>query len=170
MTKKRRVIFFLTIILISLGFFLLRLAKDSKPESSTTEIKSGPLKRSIFIRSSSSPKSPQAQPKNDNPPPPWEDQLIENLKAQAGDELEKIDYVVFERRSWPVNEIKIPVALTTLKLTRKGGMETKVDVMIDETTGKILQSWNAPVIDPVNPREEFRIKLPNHSRDSTSQD
>jgi hypothetical protein len=88
----------------------------------------------------------------------WEDGLKKNLRAQGGAGIE-IRLTKLESFMWAINDTAIPVESVKIELEDKGGRTSKFNALIDSNSGKILQTWNQPIVDPVNPREVPGVKI-----------
>lgn len=91
--------------------------------------------------------------------PDWQEKLEENLKIQGGEEVKevkvtKVDSVIINRDGNPTNAESVVVVLKNER-----GEVSKFRAMIDSQSGRILETWDRPVSDPILPREEFKLKV-----------
>jgi hypothetical protein len=87
----------------------------------------------------------------------WKENLEANLKDLT-DEPTEISIVHERSINWNDHGQIIPAE--AVKVTLKGEKKsTNFRALVDANTGRIIQTWDQPVHDPVNPREGFGIKL-----------
>lgn len=91
--------------------------------------------------------------------PDWKEKVTEGLKAQGGEDLkeiniEKVESLIVVQDGRALNAESVKVILKNQK-----GEESSFRALVDSQTGKILESWDRPVIDPANPRQEFGLKV-----------
>lgn len=89
----------------------------------------------------------------------WEDKLVENLKLQGGESLKDIQIKRVESLIMRRDGNAINTESVIISLKNEEGEVSKFRAMIDSQTGKILETWDRPVVDPINPREDFRLKI-----------
>lgn len=91
--------------------------------------------------------------------PKWQEGLESTLKDLGGESLAKIDINKMDSFIWSQDGIALNVESVKVTLTDEAGETTSFKAMVDSETGKILQTWDQPVMDPANPREKWGIKL-----------
>jgi hypothetical protein len=97
--------------------------------------------------------------------PEWREGLEEVLLAQAPD-LKELKISRLDSFIWSVGGQATNVESVLVSFKSDSGQSTKFNALVDSQTGKILQSWNHPIIDSLNPRETFGIKLdPRYHQD-----
>ena len=89
----------------------------------------------------------------------WEEKLEDALRDQGGPnvgeiQIKKVESLILAQDGLALN---VTSAIVTLENEKKE--KTTFRVLVDSETGKVLQNWDQPVIDPINPREGFGIKL-----------
>lgn len=94
-----------------------------------------------------------------SPSDSWEPALKETLRQQAGDNLKEISLNKVDSFVWAHDGIALFVESVIVTLKNKKNETTSFRVLVDAQNGKILKNWDQPVIDPANPRDEFRIKI-----------
>lgn len=89
----------------------------------------------------------------------WEEHVKVQLKRQAFDDSVEVDITKENSIFW--EELGTPIEANTIKvqLRNPAGETTSFRALIDSNTGKILRTWDRPVIDPINPRERRGIKV-----------
>ena len=96
----------------------------------------------------------------------WEEKLEETLRSQGGSALKEVIIRKTESLIWLQDGVALNVESATVNLKDDKGYETKFRVLVDSQTGKILKNWDQPVVDPINPRENFGLKLdPRYHQD-----
>jgi hypothetical protein len=91
--------------------------------------------------------------------PEWEDKLTESLKAQGGDAVTNIQIKKVASLIWVQNGSGINVESVVITIKGKAEEESLFKALVDSQTGKILETWDRPVVDPINPRKAFRLKV-----------
>lgn len=91
--------------------------------------------------------------------PVWESNLRQNILAQAGSQtpeisITKIKSFVIQRDGVSLN---VDSVLVKLKVDKKE--KTSFKALVDSETGKILQTWDQPVYDPIEHKDNFSIKI-----------
>lgn len=89
----------------------------------------------------------------------WEEILTESLGVQGGDSIQEIDIKKTESLILRKDDRKLAVESVVITLTRKDGAQSSFRALVDSETGKILETWDRPVFDPVHPNENFKVKL-----------
>jgi hypothetical protein len=93
------------------------------------------------------------------PSPEWKEGLTETLKAQGGPSLRDITFEKVDSFVWAQDGVALFVESVIVTIKNENNASTTFRVLVDAQNGKILKNWDQPVIDPVNPRESFRIKI-----------
>lgn len=93
------------------------------------------------------------------PSPLWEPALEESLRLQGGKELKDIKLNKVDSFVWNHDGVALFVESVIVTIKNSKNEETIFRVLVDAQSGKILKNWDQPVIDPVNPRQGFRIKI-----------
>ena len=89
----------------------------------------------------------------------WEEKLVESLKIQGGEAVKEIEIKKVASFVWVQNDIGINVESVIVTVKGKDAKESLFKAMVDSETGKILETWDRPIEDPVNPKKAFRLKL-----------
>jgi len=94
-----------------------------------------------------------------SPSPEWEEGLKKNLQAQGGNSIKEISLKKRDSFVW-VHE-GAPLFVESVFVTLKGQDNQLINfrVLVDAQTGKILKNWDQPVVDPMDPRTNFKIKV-----------
>lgn len=96
---------------------------------------------------------------SNTPSPEWEHELEETLRAQGGDALKEVSFNKVDSFVWVHDGIALFVESVIVSIKNDKNAETKFRVLVDAQNGKILQNWDPPVYDPLNPKERFRIRI-----------
>ena len=93
------------------------------------------------------------------PSPEWKENLEETLLTQGGGgvkdlKIEKVDSFV-----WTKDGVALFVESVIVKLKNEANESTSFRLLVDAQSGKILGNWDQPVIDPVNPHDDLRVKV-----------
>ena len=89
----------------------------------------------------------------------WEKSVEEALRTQAGEGIKEIIMKSVDSFVWTENGIALFVESVIVTIKNSRNEETTFRVMVDSQTGKILKNWDQPIYDPVNPRDNFKIKI-----------
>ena len=89
----------------------------------------------------------------------WEENIKSNLLRQSFDE--NYDIKLTKESSFTWDELGAPIDVDSVKVSLRNpsGETSSFRALIDKNNGKILRTWDRPVIDPINPREKRGIKL-----------
>jgi hypothetical protein len=89
----------------------------------------------------------------------WKKKVEDNLRSLAGNDLKEIE--IQKERSVIINRDNhnFLVESVVIKLTNNQNSRSSFRAMIDPQTGKILETWDRTVFDPVHVREGLKIKL-----------
>lgn len=96
---------------------------------------------------------------DDTPKEHWEHELISSIRAQGGSRIKSVRISKVEKKKWKENKMQIEAQSVVVSIKNDQGVETTYRALIDPASGRVLQTWDQPVIDPINPREEFGIGL-----------
>lgn len=89
----------------------------------------------------------------------WEEGVEHALKAQGGDAIKDITITKIESLIWTQPGFAINVESVVIGITNLKGERTSFRALVDSENGKIIQTWDQPVIDSINPRENMGIKV-----------
>lgn len=90
----------------------------------------------------------------------WQESLRNVLKLQGGDSLRDITIQKIESLIWMNNGSALNVESVAITLRGDKGERTKFRALVDSQSGKIIQSWDQPVYDPVHSgNNNIQIKL-----------
>lgn len=87
----------------------------------------------------------------------WKENFESNLRDLSEGPTE---ITIDHERSINWNDHGQIIPAEAVKVTLKGEKKTtNFRALVDSRTGRIIQTWDQPVYDPVNPREGFGIRL-----------
>lgn len=89
----------------------------------------------------------------------WQEGVKKGLRAQGGSSLSEIEIKRTDSFIWAHEGVALNVESVLISLKNQNGEERKFRAMVDSETGKILRTWDHPVIDPMNPRENRGISV-----------
>ncbi len=89
----------------------------------------------------------------------WEKKLKTSLLAQGGSAIKDINIKKVESLIWVQDQHALNVESVVIELKNDKDEESSFRAMIDSQTGKILETWDRPVTDPMNPKENTGLKL-----------
>jgi hypothetical protein len=89
----------------------------------------------------------------------WEENLEKVLRTQAGDSLRSLEIKKVDSFIWNQDNLALHVESVIITVKNKKNHETSFRALVDAQTGKILKTWDQPVFDPVNPKDNFKIKI-----------
>lgn len=94
-----------------------------------------------------------------NPSPNWTPALLKTLQKQGGKSIKDIQIRPVDSFILAQDNLALFVESVVVTITNEQNTQTTFRVLVDSQTGKILRNWDQPVIDPVNPRQNFRLKI-----------
>ncbi|MES2526845.1 MAG: hypothetical protein V4598_07145 [Bdellovibrionota bacterium] len=97
--------------------------------------------------------------------PVWKEKLEATLKVQGGKLIAKIDIETVDTFDWKIGKVDVKVDSIIVKLENVNGQRSSFRAIVDATSGKILQTWDAPVIDnySVKTSGDFKIDPRYHN-------
>lgn len=168
MTRNRTLILSLVVIIMAGTYFFLN-SKKSKTDSSSNIQSISPRvdtekleingKKVIGLKPGEEKADIKKLKVANKPSAAWEKGLRENLLQQGGDAVKDIKFTKIDSFVWAHEGVALFVESVIVTLRNEKNVPTTFRVLVDAQTGKILKNWDQPVIDPVNPREGFRIKI-----------
>jgi hypothetical protein len=89
----------------------------------------------------------------------WEKKLTHSLKAQGGNSLKEL--VIKKERSlvWMRDENALLVESVVVSMTNNQDVSSSFRALVDSQTGKVLETWDRTIFDPMDKSAEFRFKL-----------
>ena len=96
---------------------------------------------------------------SNRPTDKWNESLEETLRIQAREGIKEVIMKSVDSFVWSQDGIALFVESVIVTIKNSKNEETTFRVMVDSQTGKILKNWDQPIYDPVNPRDNFKIKI-----------
>ncbi len=168
MTKdQRRTLAILVPFIVALMCFFYfdqeeSATSESHHKTSQVKVVSGPDKTLIRSPASlpdSTPKSVANTTKPGLSHPVWKEKLETTLKAQGGNFITKIEIETLESFDWKVGKVDVRVDSIKVKLENVKGQRSSFRAIVDAKSGKILQTWDAPVVDNFTAKSTADIKI-----------
>lgn len=91
--------------------------------------------------------------------PVWKELLEENLRAQGGDEIENIKIDKVDSFVWSHEGVSLNVESVVITLRGRDNQSTKFRAIVDAQNGKILNSWDQPIVEYADPSKRRGIKI-----------
>jgi len=89
----------------------------------------------------------------------WKEKVEQAISLQGGPELIETEIIPEDSYIWVFDGTALYVESVLIKLINSRSESTKFRALIDSDTGKILRTWDHPIIDPANPRKSKGIKI-----------
>lgn len=168
MTRNRVLILSLLVITMAGAYFFLNLRKSgtdpslsiqNTPPRVDTEKLEINGKKVVGLKPGKEKVEIKKLKVANKPSTSWEKGLKENLLQQGGNSIKDIKFTKIDSFVWAHEGAALFVESVIVTLKNEKNVSTTFRVLVDAQTGKILKNWDQPVIDPVNPREGFRIKI-----------
>lgn len=88
----------------------------------------------------------------------WKEKLEKTLYLQGKKMIKDISLKTEDSFIWVHDGIALNVESVLVSITNHSNQKTSFRVLVDSQTGKILQNWDQPVDDPLDPRAERGLK------------
>lgn len=92
------------------------------------------------------------------PSPDWEAKLHGSLKQQAPN-LKEIKIEKENSLVWMRDNNALLVETVKISLKNQQDSQTSFRAMVDSQTGKVLETWDRTIVDPVDKSSQFGIKI-----------
>lgn len=93
------------------------------------------------------------------PSPDWEKKLTQSLKALAGNSLKELEIKKERSLVWTRDENALLVESVVVSMTNTQDVSSSFRALVDSQTGKVLETWDRTIFDPMDKSSEFRFKL-----------
>ncbi|MFL5784331.1 MAG: hypothetical protein ACJ76H_06985 [Bacteriovoracaceae bacterium] len=93
------------------------------------------------------------------PTPQWKSQLEKTLFTQGGGQLKKAEIEKVGTLDWKVGNVDVKVDSVIVKLEHVKGYRSSFRAIVDSSNGKILQTWDQPVLDNFSSKNSATVKL-----------
>ena len=91
--------------------------------------------------------------------PVWKEQVEKNLLTQAAGTLKKAEIEKIDSFDWKIGKVDVKVDSVIVKLEHTKGHRSSFRAIVDASNGKILQTWDHPVIDQFDPKARNTVKI-----------
>jgi hypothetical protein len=91
--------------------------------------------------------------------PVWKEKLEKTLKTQGGAFIKKIDIEKVDSFDWKVGKVDVRVDSIKVSLQNIKGQRSSFRAIVDASSGKILQTWDQPIVDNFSARTGGTIKI-----------
>jgi hypothetical protein len=97
-----------------------------------------------------------------HPSQDWEKKLTQLLKAQGGTSLKELEIKKERSLVWVRDENALLVESVVVSMKNNQDVSSSFRALVDSQTGKVLETWDRTVFDPMDKSAEFRFKLDPH--------
>jgi hypothetical protein len=94
-----------------------------------------------------------------SPSPEWKPNLEKTILIQGGNSVKDLEINKVDSFVWSQDGISLFVESVIVKFKNEHNESTSFRVLVDAQTGKILQNWDRPLIDPISPSHSFKLKV-----------
>ena len=91
--------------------------------------------------------------------PVWKENLEKTLRTQGGSLIKNIEIEKVDSFDWKVGKVDVRVDSVKVSLQNDKGHRSSFRAIVDATSGKILQTWDQPVIDNFSAKTGGTIKI-----------
>lgn len=91
--------------------------------------------------------------------PNWKELLENSIRHQGGQTIKEVRLTNIDSFIWPQNGIALHVESVLVNIKRNNNEETSFKVLVDAQNGKILKNWDQPVVENMNPKDQFKIRI-----------
>ena len=81
------------------------------------------------------------------------------IRNMVKDSLSEMSFEKVEEIPWSYGGKKINAQSYIVTLKNEVNATTTFRVLVDARSGKLMESWDQPIYDPVNPRNNFKVKI-----------
>ncbi len=91
--------------------------------------------------------------------PVWKENLEKTLRTQGGTFVKNIEIEKVDSFDWKVGKVDVRVDSIKVSLQNIKGQRSSFRAIVDASSGKILQTWDQPVIDNFSAKTGGTIKI-----------
>lgn len=91
--------------------------------------------------------------------PVWKEQIEKTLLTQAAGTLKNAEIEKVDSFNWRIGKVDVKVDSIIVKLEHTKGHRSSFRAIVDASNGKILQTWDHPVLDNFDPKTRHNIKV-----------
>jgi uncharacterized membrane protein YkoI len=89
----------------------------------------------------------------------WEPNLEKAIREQGGSAIKEVKIKKVDSIIWEQDGMALHAESVVISVKNDKDEETSFRALVDAQTGKILKNWDQPIIDPVNPRDNFKVRI-----------
>ena len=91
--------------------------------------------------------------------PVWKKQLEKNLLIQAAGTLKNAEIDKVDSFNWKMGKVDVKVDSIIVKLEHIKGHRSSFRAIVDASNGKILQTWDQPVLDNFDSKTRYGVRV-----------
>jgi len=91
--------------------------------------------------------------------PVWKEKVEKTLLTQAAGNLKKAEIEKVDSFQWKMGKVDVQVDSIIVKLEHTKGHRSSFRAIVDASNGKILQTWDHPVLDNFDPKTRYGVKV-----------
>lgn len=152
MNKKISFLFFV----LFLGLLLIFRGQESSTQKVITK-KMNPQK--ILIKEKSKEAVPHVATDAVKQNVGHEKTMETTIRNMVKDSLSEMSFEKVEEIPWNYKGKKVRAQSYIVTLKNDVNATTTFRVLVDAQSGKLMESWDQPIYDPVNPRNNFKVKI-----------
>lgn len=102
--------------------------------------------------------------KTPNPPSPlWEKELHKTLMSNGGETIKEVAIKKVASVVWVKNQGGMNAESVIITLKNKEGAESTFRALVDSATGRILETWDRTIFEPVGHKDHHEHSIINYS-------
>lgn len=91
--------------------------------------------------------------------PVWKENLERTLRTQGGALIKNVKIEKVDSFDWKVGKIDVRVDSIKVSLQNEQGQRSSFRAIVDASSGKVLQTWDQPIIDNFSAKTSGTIKI-----------
>ncbi len=152
----------IVVALVGIWYFDPKNGKDSTKSASSDLKRTMPREATVgHLRAPASvPQLPLKTAVASVPAPAvWKENLEKTLKTQGGSFIKNIDIETVDSFNWKVGKVDVRVDSIKVSLQNGNGQRSSFRAIVDASSGKILQTWDQPIIDNFSAKNGGTVKI-----------
>jgi hypothetical protein len=89
----------------------------------------------------------------------WEQKLTQSLKIQGGNSLKELEIKKERSLVWMRDENALLVESVVISMKNHQDVSSSFRALVDSQTGKVLETWDRTIFDPMDKSSELGFKL-----------
>lgn len=155
----------------ALALYMRSMSKPPKekhtPPRTNVENEASPEKQEIKVDgrtvigaiSSEQKKRPETIKANNKPSPLWEKELLQTITKNGGETIQNVSIKKVDSVIWMKNSAGINAESVIITLRNKEGAESTFRALVDSATGRILETWDRTIFEPVGRRDHHEHSI-----------